>query len=191
MRLIDHRLAPGRTRWHVVFPVKRLINDHAFGRNSRVIMRVGNIKTAVEEIMIDSIAVDTAGAGVDQQFGRIEAVARSRIPRAVHPEAIAYAGTRLLQKTVPDVASAGRQVVTLFILLIVKDAELNPLCVCREEREIHAVAFIMRAKWRRLACRQLRHSPSLTSQMVESGGSVRQSELSRPWLGIASLCTVP
>lgn len=79
----------------------------------------------------------------------------------------------------------------MFVTFPVKHTEFDPLRVSRKESEIHTLSVKARPERFGFTCRKLRHSPSRTSQMVPSGGSVRLRELGRPWLSMASLWTSP
>ena len=79
----------------------------------------------------------------------------------------------------------------MLVTFPVKHTQFHPLRMSGKEGEVHALSVKTRSERFGSTCRELRHSPSRTSQIVLSGGSVRLSEFGRPWLSISSLCTSP
>ncbi len=106
MRLVDHRLVVRAVRRGVVAPVEGGVDHH--GQHG-VPETVGGVPLlrAVEPVPEErrvrvQPAVDGLGVGVQQQFGRVAAVALLRPVGAVHPVAVALSGPDAGQVAVPD-----------------------------------------------------------------------------------------
>ena len=191
VRFIKHRFPPRGTRRFIAQPVVTQIHYLRFWRYRGAIAMIRLPHSAVQALVVRQIALNPVSAGIEQQLGRVKAVSLRRIPGAMHPVAVAQARPDGSQPAVPDVAAARREIEALLVALLVEHAQLHPLRVGGEEGEVHPLAVIAGAQRRRLACREVGHCASRTSQIVASGGRVRDSECSRPWLGMASLSTTP
>ena len=94
----------------VALPVEGALGHDAFGHGgapSRVADdvrdRPAGARTPLAPV---DLAVDGGGVGIDQQLGRIAAQTLGRVPRAVHPQAVALAGADVREEPVPDVRRA-------------------------------------------------------------------------------------
>src|SRR5690606_14738729 len=126
------------------------------------------------------LAVHAVRARVDQQLRRVKPVPLRRLPRAMNAKTVVHARTPSGQVTVPDIPCTRRQIVAVLVAFPVKHTEFYPLRMRGKEREIHPLPVNARPERFGFPCRELRHSPSRTSQMVPSGGSVRLKEFGRP-----------
>ena len=108
VRLVDHGLVIGRARLPVAGPVEVGVDHHAARHERRAVGVVGLGRVArlvVEQRLIPAqAAVDGLAVGVQQQLGRIAAVALLRIVGAGHAVGVALAGADGRQIAVPDEA---------------------------------------------------------------------------------------
>ena len=191
MCLIDDGIAPRRARRGIVFPVIAIDGHHALRRNGDVIAMIRLVITRMHQRVIFQVALYATRAGINQQLSRIKPVTLRWLPRPMHAVAITQTGTGVGQIAVPDISGARWQVVALLIARRVKHTQLNALGMGGKEREIHAMSVIRCAMRCGVTGNQLRHSASRTSQIVDSGGSVRLRDCGRPWLEISSVWTAP
>ncbi len=191
VRLIDDGFAPGHTRRDVIAPVKILLHHYAFRRHRCAVAVVALPFAAVETRVVRHRAFHRARAGIDQQLGGIEAVSLLRRPWAVHAVAVALARRQVRKIPMPDVIRTRRQVIAALVPFLIEKTELHALSMLRKKRKVDPLSIPGRAQGKGFSGIQVTHSASLISQMVASGGSVRESECSRLWLGTGSLQTVP
>ncbi len=89
VRLVNHRIAPGRARGDVAFPVEVFRHHQRFRRHGGAVLLVRLLNAAVETRVVCDLAFNRAGAGIDQQLGGIKAVPALWRPGAVDAEAVA------------------------------------------------------------------------------------------------------
>ena len=154
MRFINHRFPPWGTRPFIATPVIAQIHHLRFWRDRGAVAAIGLPHAAVQALIVRQIALDPVGAGIDQQLGRVKAVPLRRVPGTMYPIAVAQARPGGGQPAVPDVAAARREIEALLVALLVEYAQLHPLRMGGEEGEIHPLAVIAGAQWRRFACRE-------------------------------------
>ena len=108
VRLVDQRLVVGGARLPVVGPVEVRVDHHAARHERRAVAGVhrrritglvGKQRRVPAQPALDGLAV-----GVQQQLGRVAAVAAGRVIGPVHPVAVALAGADAGQVAVPDEA---------------------------------------------------------------------------------------
>ena len=144
--LVDEGLVPGRPRGAVALPVEPRIVDDALRDRVGVVggvehqVRVGAVGLVGEHVgrVPQDPALDGLRVGVDQQLVRVEAVALLGIPRPVHPERVPLAGPDVRQVAVPVERGALAQVHPRLAIVGVEEAQLHPLGVLGEEREVGA-----------------------------------------------------
>src|SRR4051794_29524331 len=124
VQLVDHRVVPRRARRPVVAPAEGAVDD-----------------LAAPEAGAD-LAADQPGVWIEEQLGRIEAVAPVRVVRAVDAITVELPRARVGQIAVPDEVGALAQLDTLDLAppARVEQAQLDALGVLREEREVDAGA---------------------------------------------------
>ena len=149
VQLVDHRPVPGRAGRPVVAPAEGGVDHHAGRHEGRAVPAVqlevgvgpGSDAVAAHRVVPAHRAVDRLGVRIDQQLGRIEAVARRRLPGAMHAIAVELAGPDLGQVGVPDLvgaldeADAGRLPMGLAAL---EQAQLHRRRVLAEQGEVDA-----------------------------------------------------
>ncbi|GJE83266.1 hypothetical protein CJNNKLLH_4637 [Methylorubrum thiocyanatum] len=164
--LVDHRLVEraGRRQGK---SIRRLgAGDHAAGQEGGAVAPVDLIlagtaaTVAVERVVPADAAGDLAGIGVEDELGRVEAMAGGRIPGAEHPEAVELTRQQAVQVAVEDVVGpAGQTDRARFVPRAgLEQAEIDPGRVLREEGEVDAAAVEMRAERRRQALLDDDHS---------------------------------
>ena len=130
-------------------PVEGRIDDDALRDRVGVVLvvqlEVGvlaarrDVRQHVREIPGD-VALDRLRVGVDQQLGRVEAVAVLGLVAAVDAVAVALPGPDAGEVAVPVEGRVLAQRDALLGVGLVEEAELHPLGVLGEEREVRAVA---------------------------------------------------
>src|SRR5439155_4600888 len=83
---------------------------------------------------------------VEQELRRVEPVPPFGRVGAVHPEAVALARADAREVAVPGVRGALRERNPRLVVRLVEQAQLHPLRVLGEEREVRAVAVPGRAE---------------------------------------------
>ena len=148
--LVDDRLVHRRVGTAVLLPLEAIVDDDALGDRDRGVLLVGlevrvvarrrvrHVREHARALPAD-LALDRLGVRVDQQLGRVEAVAGARVVRAVHAVAVALAGADARQVDVPVERGALADLDPLLDVLVVEQAQLHPLRVLGEEREVRPV----------------------------------------------------
>ncbi|CCJ78250.1 hypothetical protein BN135_3314 [Cronobacter muytjensii 530] len=156
VRLIDHRMWPDDGRPFLILPVELVRIDNAALRHIRravalikrqVFIFMQQIVGKMRLIPLD-ISGELARVRVNQQFVRVEAVTVFRIVRPVHAIAIQRARLQARHIAMPYFMRVFRQRQPgdfVFAARIV-EAELDALCVRRENREVNPLAVIVRAE---------------------------------------------
>lgn len=86
MRLINHRLIPGRLRMLVILPVVIFRRDHALRHDVSAIAFISLVNPALQTSVIHYPAIKLAGARIQQQLMRIEAQPLRRLERSIDPK---------------------------------------------------------------------------------------------------------
>ncbi len=147
--LVDDRLRPRRARRAVVLPVEGLVDDQELGDRRLGVLVVGlevgvgvvargHVGQRVGRVPPDR-ALDRLGVGVDEQLGRVEAVARLGVVDAVDAVAVARARPDAGQIGVPVERCALAQLDARLVVLLVEEAQLHALGVLAEQREVRPV----------------------------------------------------
>ena len=150
VRLVDHRLVHRGVRRPVVLPVEAVVDDHRLGDRGRrvlvVALEVGVVAgVGIRDVGQDvaavpaHLALDRLGVRVDQQLVRVEAVAGARVVRAVDAVAVALAGADAGQVDVPVERGALGELDALLGVVVVEQAQLDPLRVLGEQGEVGSV----------------------------------------------------
>ena len=143
----------GRTRCAVGRPVEeRVDHDAGHGVAERVDPRrvrgvggidLGGLQVVGEQRLGEvEVAVERLAVRVEQQLAGVASVARRRIPRAVHPEAVALARGDRRQVGVPDVAVDLVEVDPFLGAVLGDQAQLDLLGDLGEQREVRARAVV-------------------------------------------------
>ncbi len=194
--LVDHRLVPGRRERPIALPVEALVDDDALGDGRGVVRLVRLQVVAVDGVRQDAGCaerdrpLDRLGVRVDQELRRVEAVAVAGVVRPVDAVAVALARSDARHVAVPVEGRALGQLDPCLDVPLVEQAELDPLRVLREDREVRAAAVPRRSEWERPA-RPDGHRASGTSQTTPSGGSVTGAEYGWSCHGVSSATTAP
>jgi hypothetical protein len=156
VRLVDHRLVPGDTgaKQLVVLPVERLVDDDGLGDGGRVVPVVAG---EVGVVAVRRVRKRCVGAGsdrafdclrirIDQELRRVEAVTACRRPRTVDAVAVALPGADPRHVGVPVERGALGELQPHLAVVVVEQAELHPLRVLGEEREVDALPVPERAQ---------------------------------------------
>src|SRR5206468_3771351 len=104
-------------------------------------------------------ALDRLGVGIDQQLGRVEAMALIGRVRAVDAVAVALAGPDAGQVAVP-VEGGALSDLGAFLGVALEQAQLDALGVLAEQREVRPLAVPRRAERERAAGPHLAAHPS-------------------------------
>ena len=91
-----------------------------------------------QRLVAVDLAVDRLRVRVEQQLGRVAALAPLRVVGAVHPVAVALAGPHRGQVAVPDEAVDLGQLDAALGAVVVDEAELDPVGDLREQGEVRA-----------------------------------------------------
>ncbi|MET3823440.1 hypothetical protein ABID76_006166 [Burkholderia ambifaria] len=149
VRLVDHGAAPRHVRAPVVAPVERLVDDHGLRHRGR---RVAAVHRQVRAVRMHAIAEQRVGPAeladqlarvrVEQQLGRVEAMAVLRLVRAIRTKAVHGARMRVRQVAVPHLVGAFGQVEAREFLAAgrVEHAQLDALRMRGKHREVGAKA---------------------------------------------------
>ena len=145
VQFVDHRLVPGAAQLAVAHPVEEGLLDDAVRHEGRALHVVAHVRTLCEGIGMHRLveadhAVERLGVGVEQELGRVAAVAACRLPGAVHPEAVALSRDDRREVAVPAVPADLREVDAGFAARLVEQAELDAGGDFREQREVGAGA---------------------------------------------------
>ena len=146
MHLVNDRLVERDVRRPVVAPVEvRVVHDALRHVGAAVVVVTGVVVAeGVREtglVPVD-LALDGLGVGVQQQLGRVAALALLRRPRPMHPVAIALPGRHRRQIGVPAESVDLLQADPPLATVVVEQAELDSLGDLGEQREIRARAVV-------------------------------------------------
>ena len=88
-------------------------------------------------------ATQLLGIGIEQQFVMIEAMAKIRLVRPIHPIGIHGAGASAFEISIPDlIGKVGqRQTIQLASAIFREQAQLNFFCMRRKQGKIHPVTI--------------------------------------------------
>jgi hypothetical protein len=150
VELVDRPAVPGIAQLPEVDHRRQLVDDDRLGHRGRavaIVLRqvgVGMAERVPEDQLVPAhVPVDRLGVGVDEQLGRVEAVALLRLVGAVDPIAVALAGTDPGEVDVPDQirllrnADPGQLVIAFGTF---EKAELDTGGVLGEQGEVDALA---------------------------------------------------
>ncbi len=149
MGLVDDRALPGDLRRPIIAPGEGGIDHHAFGHARGIVPPVDGQVLAPPADPVAEMGIGPAkrprevpGIGVDEQLGRIEAVAVRGVVVAVDAIAVEQARKDVRQIAVPDLVGVFGEVDPLDLATAVRieQTELDPLGIGGEEREIDAAA---------------------------------------------------
>jgi hypothetical protein len=151
VRLVDDRLVVGGSRRPVQVPVEVRVHHHrardvrcGVGVVAPVRMpeRIGEHRLAPVDAALDRLRVR-----VEQQLGRVAALAGGRVVGPVHPVSVALAGADPGQVAMPDEPVHLVQVDPGFLAVLVEQAQLNPVRDLGEQPEVGAGPVIGGAQW--------------------------------------------
>ncbi len=195
VRLVDHRLVVrGGARRAVGGPLEeRVDHDAGHGVAERVDARrrappggqVVGVQVVGEQRLAEvERAVERLAVRVEQQLARVAAVPGRRVPRPVHPEAVALARCDCGQVAVPDVAVDLVEVDALLAAVLADQAEFDAFGDLREQREVGARPVIGGAeggiggarpyggyRGRLVRCHQPTHQPVASAIWRPSSGA--------------------
>ncbi len=176
VRLVDHRLVQRRVRPAVALPVEARVDHHRLGHGVDVVLVVAlevgvlvvgrHVGQHVGRVPLHG-AVDRLRVRVEQQLGRVEAGAGLGVVGAVDAEAVALARADAGQEAVPRMRGALGEVDPLLGFVAVEQAQLHPLGVLGEDREVRPLPVPRRAEREGAAGPDLGHRTSAPA----SGGS--------------------
>ncbi len=198
VHLVDDRLVPRRLEQPVALPVEGRVDHDALRHRDRVVLAVGDeirllavgrVRRDPRRVPVDA-ALDRPGVGVDHELRRVEPVALLGGVGAVHAVAVALPGADPGQVSVPVERGTLRELVARLATLLVVEAELDPLGVLGEQREVRSLSVPRRAEWGRAAGPQ-GYWPSGTSQTTLSGGSASSADHGWPPHGSSAAVTSP
>ena len=159
VQLVDDGLVPRGLERPVALPVEAGVDDDAAGHRDRVVglvrhlapVRPGRpVREGVRGLPAHA-AVDRLGVGIEQQLGGVEAVSALGCVGAVHAQAVALARADAGEVAVPVEGRPLRQLDALFAVVVVEQAELDPLRMLGEDREVRAAAVPSRTQRERTA----------------------------------------
>ena len=141
--LVDDRVGERGIGRAIACPVEVAVDHDGFGDAVGGVLVVALEVIAAGDVVGEDgglpvdVASDGLGVGVDEELGRVEAVALFRLPRAVDAIAVALAGLDVADETVPDVGGALVQgdAVSL-VALFVKEADRDAGGVLRIQGEV-------------------------------------------------------
>ncbi|CAM4196786.1 hypothetical protein ROMU108268_19215 [Roseomonas mucosa] len=145
VRLVDHRVRPGRGGGAVVAPGEALVHHQGLGHGHGTVAAVeGKVLAAVADAVAEErvgpgdLPDQLAGIGVEQQLVRVEAVAAPGLVGAMGAQPVDEAGLRAGEIAVPDLVGAFRQGVAGQLLAArgVEDADLDLFRMGGEDREV-------------------------------------------------------
>ncbi len=140
--LVDQRAIERDVELGVTAPHEGVVDHdalrHEVGRVAFIgLIVVGADAIAEERVVPRHLAVDALGVGVDQQLGRVEPMAGGRVVAAVHPIAVALAGSHVGQVAVPHEIGLLDQTDALLVAPVgVVQAQVDVLRVLAEDREV-------------------------------------------------------
>ena len=122
VRLVDHRVVPVGTRRPVLTPVEERVDDHRARHVGRAVARVGRPvriahRIAEHALVPGQLARDRLGIRIEQQLGRVTALAARRLVRSVDAIAVALTRPHARQIAVPAEGRRFRQVDALLFAL--------------------------------------------------------------------------
>ncbi len=140
MRLVEDGLVVLVPRRSVVAPVEVGVGDHREHRVAQrvlVVERVRVVEAVGEQRLVAvDLPVDRLRVRVEQQLGRVAAVAVRRVVRAVHPIAVALTRLDPGQVGMPDEAVDLDQLQPGLLVVLVDQAELDPVGDLGEQGEV-------------------------------------------------------
>ncbi len=153
VRLVDHRVHPGRAQGTVLVPVEVGIDHDRLGHEGRAVAVV-HVQVAAahgiaeQRVVPDQVADDLHRVGVQQQLVGVEAMALFGREGAVHAVAVGLPRADLGQVAVPYAALHVRQVEARDLVRagLVVEAQLHPGRMLRPKGEIRALAIVVRAQ---------------------------------------------
>ena len=152
--LVDDRLVQRRARVAVVVPVEVRVGDDGLGHERRavvVVAAVGVAEVVREHGLVPlDLALERLGVGVEQQLGRVAAVAVLGRVGAVDAEAVALARADVGEVAVPAEGRRLGQVDARLGAVLVEQAQLDALGDLAEQREVGAAPVVVRAERKRL-----------------------------------------
>ena len=194
--LVDDRVGERDPQRAVALPEERVVDDDRFRNRDRVVLvvdlEVGVIVADARYVgqhvrlgrPVDG-AVDRLGVGIDEQLGRVEAMALVGRVRTVHAVAVALARSDVRQVAVPVLRPPLGHLDARLVVLVVEQAQLDPLGVLGEHGEVRAAAVPRGAERIWLAGPDFDHRTSTP----ESGGSMISASLNctSSWVAISTL----
>lgn len=130
---VDDGLVPGRPGMAVVAPVEVRVDDYRPGYEGGAVAVVGRAIGVMEPVgehglVPPDLALDGPGVRVQQQLGRVAAVAFVRLPGTIHAEPVALAGADVGQVPMPAEGGYLRQLKARLMAVIIEQAQLHLLC---------------------------------------------------------------
>ena len=161
MGLVYNRLVEWDPGMAILPPVKEGTDHHRPGHRACRI-RIVRLLGVVEPVGKDRLApgdraVDGLRVGVEQQLGRVGPLTRSRLPRAVDPEAVSLPGDYLGEVGMPHEPVALGELDPRLGAVVCEEAELYRLRHFREDRYVRPGAVEGGAERVRLAGPDLHH----------------------------------
>ena len=142
VRLVDHRVGPGRAQPTVALPVEERVGHHALGHVQRAVVlvalrRIGEVVGEHRGVPVDE-PVDGPGVRVDEQLARVAAVSDVRVVGAVHPQAVTRPGFDIGEVTVEDRTGTLRELDALLVAVTVEEAHRHRLGDVGEHGDVGA-----------------------------------------------------
>ena len=199
VQLVQHGLSPWRVGRGIAAPVEGVVRDPRLQGLHRVVprvhrQRVGPVVRELDLVPLEA-ADDLAGVRVEQQLGRVEAVALLRLPRAACAQPVQQARLGIGQVAMPDLLRAAGQggAGELLPAGLVEQAEVDAVGMLGENSEIDAVAVPGPVGPQRPGAARLQrpHQAVHSRKTVASGGSVSSTECCRPCHATGSLRAAP
>ncbi len=148
VRLVDHRLRPGRARAAVVPPGEAVVDHHRLGHGRGAVAAIeGEVGAGRGDAIAEQgvgpahIAAHGAGVRVQQQLVGIEPVPLLRSVGTVGPVAVEHPRKAVRQVAVPDLVGPFGQRITADLTAAsrIEQAEFDLLRMGGEHREVHAL----------------------------------------------------
>ena len=181
VRLVDHRPVHRRVRRPVVLPLEAIVDHDGLRDGERGVLvvalevgvvaglGVGDVGQHVAAVPAH-LALDRLGVRIDQELRGVEAMAGARVVGPVDAVAVALAGADARQVDVPVERGALGDLDPLLDVVVVEQAQLDPLRVLGEQGEVGPVPVPARAQRERPARPDVSHRAHVIRSKAPDSG---------------------
>ena len=150
MKLVDLGLVQRSARPSVVTPIEAVVDDDRAGHIGRAVVRIRFVlvpcAVGIEAVGEDGgvprdRAFDRARVRIEQELGRIAAIAARRLPRSMNAIAVALPGHDAGHVAVPAEGAGLRKIQSPLVPGLVEQAQLHTRRDLREDGEVDAAAI--------------------------------------------------